>query len=152
MKYTYLKIKYSTWVHVLTLWWCFFMKSYVCVSKLHIRSGFCVYTRPSERCGTPVSPPCSGGRQPRPRGLSLTFLSHFSLSSLSSSYDPYPAWRALCFIWPAPQPPPCHRSSEIHFHKITSSACALGDSCIKLSMFLQLASVSVFQPSVEPGL
>lgn len=31
-------------------------------------------------------------------------LSHFSLSllsSLSSSSDPYPAWRALCFIWPA---------------------------------------------------
>lgn len=42
--------------------------------KLHIRSGFCVYTRPSERCGIPASAPCSGGRQPRPRGPSLTSL------------------------------------------------------------------------------
>lgn len=67
------------------------------MSNLRIRSGFCVYTGPSEQCGTPACAPCSGGRQPRPGGP----ISHFPLSSLSSSPDPYPAWHALCFIWPA---------------------------------------------------
>lgn len=56
-----------------------------------------MYTRPSERCGTPACASCSGGRQSRPRGPSLTFL----FSSLSSFSDLYPAWHALCFIWPA---------------------------------------------------
>lgn len=73
------------------------------VSKLHIRSGFSVYTTPSERYVIPANTSCSWGptaQTQRPLSLfSIPPLS--SLSSLSSSSDPYPAWRALCFIWPA---------------------------------------------------
>lgn len=75
-----------------------------------------------------------GGRQPRPTGPPLTFpLSLLSSLSLSSSSDLYPAWRALCFIWPAgplpssvattPSVPPqlWHQlTTEIQFHHTKS--------------------------------
>lgn len=77
-----------------------------------------MYTSPSEQYGTPAMYPLLCGPTPDAP------LSHFSLSSSS---DPYPAWHALCFIWPAgllnkqspphPHTPPVyHKSTEIQLH------------------------------------
>lgn len=96
---------------------CSFLNS-MClrVSKTHIRSGFCVFTGPSEWCSIPAHAPCSGDQNPE---APLSLFSLPLLSSVTSSSDPHPAWRALCFIWPAGllhshRPPPHHHSSETH--------------------------------------
>lgn len=78
------------------------------------------------------APPALEADSPDPEAP-LTFPSPSSLLSLSSSSDPYPAWRALCFIWPAgllhssaattPSMPPqlWHQlTTEIQFHHTKS--------------------------------
>lgn len=77
--------------------------------------------------------------------LSLSLLSLILVWSLSSLACPL----LYMACWPAPRPLPCHHISEIQSHHTKSSACAPGDSWTKLSMFLQLAAVGVFQPSVQ---
>lgn len=97
------------------------------MSKLHIRSGFSVYTRPSERCGTPASTPCSGGRQPRPRGPSLTFLSPSSRPPLILIQPgmPFALYGLLaCSTATAPSMPPRHWNTVSPHKNHISSLCS----------------------------
>lgn len=99
-------------------------------------------------------PPALGADSPDPEApLSLfsSLLSHPSLIFILHGM-PFAFYGLLaCSTAMAPSIPPqfCNTVSP---HRITSLACAPGDSCIKLSVFLQLAAVSVFHPVVQPGL
>lgn len=125
----------------------------VCPNSTLDQVSLCTPGRLNNVAPWPV-PPALGADSPDPEApLSLfTLLSLILLWSLSSLACPL----LYMACWPAPQPrlPPCHHSSEIQFHHTKShhQQCAPGDSCIKLSVFLQLAAVRVFQPSLLPGL
>lgn len=105
------------------------------VSQLHIRSGFSVYTRPSEQCGTLASAPLHCGLKAQTQKP----LSHFSHSSFTSCTDPYPGWHDLCLMWAAgllnsrtnlrpTTTMPSQHWNTISLHNITSSVCAQGDT------------------------